>query len=173
MISIADTSFLIAFSSIDRLDVLRAVFPVVAIPTLVRKEVVDQGEGWEEALSLQRAILGGSWLRTISVARSPELDSLYAELRFTGEAEVIAAALDQGGGNTVVLMDEKAGRRAAFARGLAVVGTLGVLRRAKALGVIDAAEPLLRAMVECGGVYFGDGLLAEFLEGIGEHWEPG
>jgi predicted nucleic acid-binding protein len=79
------------------------------------------------------------WLGVYSVAREPDavLERLHA-----GEREAIMLA-EQLGAELIVL-DEKAARRVAAARGLKVTGTLGILREAAARGLIDLPGALAR-----------------------------
>lgn len=58
-----------------------------------------------------------------------------------GEAEGIALALELKA--DLVLMDERLGRRAAQARGLKVIGVIGVLIAAKYAGAIELLRPQL------------------------------
>jgi predicted nucleic acid-binding protein len=59
-----------------------------------------------------------------------------------GEAEVIALA--ERPSVKLVLLDERKARRTARERGLLVVGALGIIDRAAALGMVDLVETLER-----------------------------
>jgi predicted nucleic acid-binding protein len=59
------------------------------------------------------------------------------------------------------------GRRAALAVGVEVTGTLGILGRAKALGVLSSVRPHVEKMV-AGGDWFDPALLARFCGAMGE-----
>ena len=59
----------------------------------------------------------------------------------------------------LLLMDELAGRRTATSLGVRVMGTLGVLLRAKAQQLIPAVSPLLDQLVATG--FYVDDELAE------------
>ena len=52
--------------------------------------------------------------------------------------------------NAVVLIDEKKGRRIAREHGLPVIGTLGVVLRAKQQGLISAVKPLMDLLAATG-----------------------
>ena len=82
-----------------------------------------------------------------------------------GEAAVIelASEIDVH----LVCIDELKGRRAATAAGLRVVGSLGLLGRAKRLGLVDRVGPFIER-ANTNGVYYGDELVKTFLDGIGE-----
>ena len=82
-----------------------------------------------------------------------------------GEAPVIQLALEHR--LTRVCIDELKGRRAALSVGLQVVGSLGLLGRAKTEGLISAARPLVE-QAQQGGVYYDANLIAAFLQSLGE-----
>ena len=66
-----------------------------------------------------------------------------------------------------VLLDEADGRRVAFAAGLAVVGTLGVLILAKRQGMLERVDPEI-ARLHAEGFRIVPGLIAEALRLAGE-----
>ena len=81
-----------------------------------------------------------------------------------GERSAIAAALTLG---AAVLVDEKRGRAVAAQLGLHVLGTLGLLVRARDAGLIDKVRPLAEALLH-GGYHLGRPLVEHTLEAIGE-----
>lgn len=82
-----------------------------------------------------------------------------------GEAAVIELALQRR--IALVAIDEARGRRAASAAGLTVIGSLGLLGRAKAQALIPAVGPYVAAM-RAGGVYLDTALVQRFLMAVGE-----
>ncbi len=82
-----------------------------------------------------------------------------------GEAAVIEVALQLD--ISVVCIDELKGRRAAIALGLNVVGSLGVLGKAKKLGLINSVRPLVEKAQE-SGVYYDEALVERFFREIDE-----
>ena len=161
---VADTSPLIAFSGIGRLDVLRAVFSRVWVPPKVFAEIVTEGVGWFEAAEAQRELGRGDWMRVTDVSHGPLLDSLRLALGESGEAEAICLAV---GRQLPVMLDEVFGRKVAVTAGATVVGSLGVLKKAKFLGTITEAKPFVTAMVQ-NGIYYDDKLIPHFLTDLGE-----
>lgn len=63
-----------------------------------------------------------------------------------GEAEVIALATEWP--DSLVILDEQAGRRVAASLGLRFTGILGVLLRAKKAGYLDRVSPVLAGLRE-------------------------
>jgi uncharacterized protein len=161
---VTNTSPLIAFSAAGCLEILRSVSPRVWAPQAVFHEIVTHGAGWNEAIQAQDELIRGSWIRCAEVGDSQRLRELRDRLGGSGEAEAIVLAAERG---LPVLLDELAGRRAASALGLKVIGSLGILRLAKSAGAIDRIRPVVMRMVGCG-IYFGDELIAQFLEEVGE-----
>jgi len=83
-----------------------------------------------------------------------------------GEAEALALALElQADG---VLVDEKLGRRIAKRNGIATVGTLGVLLRAKAEGHVPAVRPLLERLIQEISFRVSPRVQADVLQRAGE-----
>lgn len=82
-----------------------------------------------------------------------------------GEAEVIQLALEQGIG--LVCIDERKGRQAAVVAGLQVVGSLGLIAKAKVFGLIPAARPLIEKAMR-GGIFYQSALVAPVLAGLKE-----
>jgi len=120
-------------------------------------------------MSLTRAWRGAyvaiapTWLR-VEPLSSPLSPLILASLD-SGEAAVIQLALEQ---NIVrVCLDELKGRRAAAAAGLQVIGSLGMIIRAKTLGLIPEARLLIeKAMSE--GVFYHPNLVQQVLNALGE-----
>jgi predicted nucleic acid-binding protein len=93
------------------------------------------------------------------------LDPLAQATLDVGEAAVIQLALEQG--IEWVCIDERKGRRVALAVGLKVVGSLGLLARAKNVGIIPAVRPIIERLTREGIWYDGE-LVERVLTAIGE-----
>ena len=82
-----------------------------------------------------------------------------------GETQVIVNARLQGADRVVI--DDLEARRCAQAMGLKTIGTLGLVGRAKALGLIDRAAPVVRRL-RASGLYASDDLIQRLLREVGE-----
>jgi predicted nucleic acid-binding protein len=82
--------------------------------------------------------------------KSPIPEMIRATLD-DGEAAVIQLALEQG--ISMVCLDDLRGRRLAKAVGLSVVGVLGLLGKAKTLGLIPALRPYADKLLSVGACY--------------------
>lgn len=165
---VADTSVLVAFSGVGQMALLREITGRIAIPTAVRRELVDDGADWIAAREAQESVARADWITTedlvkeaIPVIGDPKID--------LGEREVISLA---AAWQCTPLIDEKTGRSVAKLIGLKPLGTLGLLRIAKAWGRIERVGPLLESMIRESNLRYGDRLLQKFLADIGERWPP-
>ncbi|MDP1956927.1 MAG: DUF3368 domain-containing protein, partial [Rhodocyclaceae bacterium] len=82
-----------------------------------------------------------------------------------GETAAIALAIEL---RAPVLMDERLGRAVARHHQVPVIGSAGVLLRAKQLGRIDAVRPILDAWRQDIGYFMSDALRAEVLQTMGD-----
>ncbi|MBX3290328.1 MAG: DUF3368 domain-containing protein [Acidobacteria bacterium] len=104
-----------------------------------------------------------TFVEVVSLAEFPsKLTLLNLDL---GEAAVIQAAIELN--IERVCIDEVKGRRAASASGLSVIGSLGLLGRAKQLGLTTEVRPLLQIAQEQGS-YYKAALVEQFLKEMGE-----
>lgn len=155
---VIDTSSLIAFSGIRRLDLLHDCCGTLAIPIGVRFEVVDQGGGWVEALDAQNAIEQAEWLKTFEIPENQELSELRRRFG-NGESECILLAQRF---EVPFIVDDQGARREAERRGLATIGSLGILARCHRRYLIGELAPLINEMRN-NGIRFSDKLVAHVL----------
>jgi len=132
-IVIADASPLIALARVDGLGWLQALFHEVLVTEAVLGEVLTGNFVSSEA-RIENAIAAG-WLRAVPCQTiAPPLPDLDE-----GEAASIRLALELGG-ETLLLIDERAGRAVAQELGLQVAGTAAVIGLAKQKGLIASAR---------------------------------
>ena len=82
-----------------------------------------------------------------------------------GESQVITNARRHGADRVVI--DDMEARRCARAMGLKVIGTLGVVGRAKSVGRVERAAPIIKRLCETS-LYVSEELVQRFLLEIGE-----
>jgi predicted nucleic acid-binding protein len=85
-----------------------------------------------------------------------------------GETAVLAVALERT--PATALLDDAAARTCAKALGIEVMGSLGVVLRAKRNAIIPSAADVLRAL-RIAGLHLDDDVARSALQGIGETWE--
>ena len=142
MIVVSDAGPLIYLGAVGHLDLLRLMFGRVLVPEAVWREVVDMGEGRPGSRETRAA----TWL-IVTPANQEAARQLQGQLDL-GEAEALALAVELDADH--LLIDDQAGRRLAAELGVSIVGSLGILVRAKRLGHIDAVRPVVEAMLELG-----------------------
>ena len=138
---VVNTSPLISLSILESLDILPNLFEKVYMPMAVFHEAVVIGKGKYGCTDIENA----AWLKVVEVTNTDLRDSIALSLD-PGEAEVITLAKELG--ISTVIIDEYAGRRFAKMLGINVVGTLGILLRAKEIGLIQQIKPLLELLVK-------------------------
>src|SRR5262245_5686946 len=124
---VIDTGPLIALAHADALDIAARLPLELLAPDEVAAEL-------EAGRSAGHVAVDASFVRFVSL-QAPLHPVVQASLG-RGEAAVIQLALDQK--VQWVCVDELRGRSAAAAAGLSVTGTLGLLAKAKILGLVGA-----------------------------------
>ena len=82
-----------------------------------------------------------------------------------GEAEAIALAQTVAG--SIVLLDDSQARRVAERFNIPRIGTLGILRRAKKMGLLEKIRPHVEYL-RSNNIYMADNLVAAVLLDVGE-----
>ncbi|MBW4611238.1 MAG: DUF3368 domain-containing protein [Hassallia sp. WJT32-NPBG1] len=125
--TVTNSTCLIGLERIGRLDILPQVFSNVMIPLAVQAEVG----------------LSADWLKVRAVQNIAVVATLKTQVD-DGEAEAIALAMELG--DVLIILDDRNARRIAQQLNLKVIGTVGMLLRAKQKGVIAEIKPLLTAL---------------------------
>lgn len=124
---IVDSACLIGLERIGQLDILPQVFSPILIPPAVAGEVN----------------LNMSWL-TIETPNNQALIVTLKTQLDPGESEAIALAVERP--ETFIILDDLSAREFALQLNLKVIGTVGLLLRAKRQGVVLEIKPLLQAL---------------------------
>jgi uncharacterized protein len=139
---VVDSTCLIGLERIGRLDILQALFDPVIVPPEVAREF---------GASL-------SWLKVAAPANQTLVSALKMLLD-DGEAAAIALASELG---HRIILDDLQARSVGKNLGLRVIGTIGILLKAKRAGIIPQLKPVLDDL-ELNGFYVGDALKKEAL----------
>lgn len=153
----SNTTPFIALCSVDLLHLLPALFGQVNVATSVAQECVEGGKIVVPDLTRL------PWIEVQDAPVSKQLPALFELDR--GERDTLLLAAQQPG--ALVLMDEKLGRNMAEYMGLDVTGTLGILAKAKALGLIPSFVQAATGMRD-QGIYFSEGLISRIATRLGE-----
>jgi predicted nucleic acid-binding protein len=122
---IADSSSLMALANIGEIEVLTKLFTEITVTPEVAREYGHSLPPWIFTRSA-----------SFRSTQRPEIGSLDP-----GEASSIALALDSS--NPLLIIDEKKGRRVAEQLNIEIIGTVGVLIKARIAGMIADPTTLL------------------------------
>jgi predicted nucleic acid-binding protein len=157
---ICDTTLLLYLGRVDQAQLLPALFEAVSIPKQVALEL-DMGRLMRPDTINPRQL---EWVTIAHVSQS-DIDTLPPNRLGIGEQAVIAYA--RSNPNCKVGLDDRQARLLAEQMGLSVIGTIGVLLKAKRANLIPAVRPLLDA-VRLEGFYLSNDLYQEALRLAGE-----
>ena len=161
MIVVADTSVLLNLAFLGQEGLLSALFGSVDVPEAVSREFTrlaatsGRFAGLTFPAMCQITHVNGI---PAPIASDPRLDA--------GESEALALALSIKA--DAVLLDEVAARDCASSLGIPVIGTLGLLVRAKQDGHIPLVVPLLRKLLVEGRFRASPALVHATLKRAGE-----
>ena len=159
-IVVSDTSPIRALNHLGRLELLKALFGEIVVPTAVAVEL--------EQPRPRFAPIAVTPLPFVRV-RTPRDRTAVASLQKTlgpGEAEAIVLAEELHA--DAILIDEAAGRAVALRRGLRPIGVLGTLLRGKERGLIREIAPLLDHLQRELGFFISKKLRDDVLKQAGE-----
>lgn len=154
---VSNSTPLLAFARIEALELLEQIVQHLLIPEAVWREVTH-----DPHRPGADVIRHAAWIEVYPVADVPSELLVLLDL---GEAEVITLA--EVVAATEVVLDERAARAVATARGLNIIGTAGLLVRAKQQQLITAVGPFLERMRN-QGIYYSQQFLQELLRQLGE-----
>lgn len=144
-IIIADTSCLIVLQNIQELSLLQKLFGNIFITEEVKEEF---------------GIYLPEWINVKKVQNEAQKSALSLILD-KGEAISIALCLETN--DSVLIIDERKGRRIAQELDLEISGTLGVILSAKEKNLVDSIEDVLNKL-ENAGFWISPNLKTQILE---------
>ncbi|CAN2049301.1 DUF3368 domain-containing protein [Candidatus Magnetomoraceae bacterium gMMP-13] len=136
---ISNTTPLINFSAIHRLDILQSLFEKIYIPSAVKVELFEKGKYYPSTTELKNV----QFIETMSIHNTMHRDALLTELDI-GEAEAITLALEKKA--EFLLLDEVTGRMMAESYNIPIIGSIGCLVEAKRCNMIPSIKQLLDDM---------------------------
>lgn len=162
MIVVSNTGPLIALAKLGRLDIVQNLFSTVQIPPMVHRELMGRiGEEWAV---IERGLQ--SFVLPVPLPVTPQEAFHALHSVDEGERQAISLAIISGT-ETLLLLDDKAGRTTAKQLGVRVTGTVGLLLLAKERGLITSVREsllLLRAV----GYWLSDDIIATAIKMAGE-----
>jgi len=158
-IAVADSGPLIGLARIGRLELLPRIFSEIIAPTEVWHEVTVKGRGLPGAYEISQV----KWIKI--KGPSAQLVLPLSILVDAGEAQAIALAQTTPG--CIILLDDARARKIAARLNIKQIGTIGLLLRAKRMGLIDKIRPHIEALIE-NGIYIRQQLIDTVLTEAGE-----
>jgi predicted nucleic acid-binding protein len=150
---VINASPLIFLYKIKRLDVLPKIFDTIYIPQAVSREI-ESGNSTEA-----KNLLSSIPHKIIEVTNLTAVLGLLGRLHI-GEVEVIVGAIEKG--ISKVVLDDMYARNKAKQLKLEVTGTLGILLRARELGLIDNINKDIEGLKRAG-MYLSDKIIERVL----------
>ncbi|GAB2768961.1 hypothetical protein GCM10027275_09520 [Rhabdobacter roseus] len=132
IVIISDTSCLISLDKIGQLDLLQKLFQHILTTRAVQVEFGKELPNWIRIQEVQ------------NTSKVQELETILDQ----GEASAIALALETE--SSLLIIDEKKGRKVAQNLNISIIGTLRVVQMAKQKAIIDSTRPLIEALREAG-----------------------
>jgi predicted nucleic acid-binding protein len=150
MIAVSNTTPLRYLIAIEKQHLLGQLFEKVIVPAAVHEELTEA----RTPETVRRCILSlPAWYE---VRKAPENQAAaFPVTLHRGEREAILLA--EMLRPDVILIDEQTGRTIAQSRNLPVSGTLGILERADALGVVKDFPQVLKQL-KASGFFFAESL---------------
>jgi predicted nucleic acid-binding protein len=161
-VRIVNASPLILLARVDCLELLREPpDSELTVPVVVFQEVLA-GEWFDPHVGTIR-LAAGTWLRVAPAA--PHAVGLDPDRLDAGELAVLSLAIENPG--AIVVLDDGAARKEAIRRNIPLLGTAGILLRAKEQDRIATVRPVLDN-VRQAGLYLTERLYRTVLRMAGE-----
>ena len=151
---IGDSSALIALSVVNKLELLEQLYENLYVPQAVFDEVTQVGRPQSDKL------------RRFLQSRVKRVDLNLTKLGL-GLGELEAITLYKKLDAEVLLIDDNRAKKYAMLNGVRVIGSLGVLIKAKEEGYIERVKPLVKEIMK-SEVYISDKLMWKVLDICGE-----
>lgn len=155
---VMNASPLILYARISRLDLIEALAPVLFVP----QKVIDEVRVGLLKDDSARIAVEWAMSRVIPDAKIPV--SVEHWDVGPGESQVITHCIDQ---KRWAVLDDSMARRCAKAHNISVIGSLGIVLRAKQRGAVPKAKPLIYKL-KSAGMYVADELIERCLAAVDE-----
>ncbi|KOR32863.1 hypothetical protein TI05_04615 [Achromatium sp. WMS3] len=155
---VSNTSPLILLGKIGQLELLTALAPSLVVPQVVMTEIA----AGTDIDPCTNAIL--MWAKTRTIEDMAIIDEVIRWDLGAGESQVLSHCY---AGDAVAVLDDGAARACAQSLGISIIGTLGIILRAKKQGIILEARPLIEQLLAVGS-RLDRNLVESVLQQIGE-----
>ena len=153
MNAVINASPLVFLGKLERLHLLNQLFETVYVPVAVIDEIN------KEANAVERFDIKNLIFEELTITNRVAVMGLLGRLHI-GEVETIVGAVEHN--IPLVVLDDNAARNKAKQFGLIVTGTLGVLLKARKMGLIENLEQDIFKLLEVG-LYVSDEIIKRIL----------
>jgi predicted nucleic acid-binding protein len=157
---VLNASPIITLAKVDQLPLVERLASRVLVPDAVAAEILA-GPATDPA----RDVMEKGWGTRVSATSITPL--LLAWGLGAGETAVLAVALDRQ--PCTAALDDASARMCARSLGVPLIGTLGIVVRAKERGLIPSAADIMRTL-RASGLRLDDETIRAALRGVGEGW---
>ena len=147
---IGDSSALITLAIVDKLDILEKLFGTLYIPNAVYKEVTQIEKPFNNKL-------------TVFLEKKVEFVDLKIDKLGLGAGELEAITLYKELNADLLLIDDARAKKYAKINNVKVIGSIGVLIKAKEKGYIKQIKPLLEK-INASDIYLSKHIIDQVLE---------
>ncbi|WP_395741957.1 DUF3368 domain-containing protein [Prosthecobacter sp.] len=158
---ISNTTPLINFAEIGRMDVLEALFGTITIPPAVADELTAKADLFPAA-----ALVPEQGQVSLKAPADRLLVIGFAGRVHAGEAECLALAMEHPG--SFLLLDDLGARELASSNRLLFTGMLGCLVEARRRGILPAVRPLVEELRLKARFWISDALAERVFRDAGE-----
>lgn len=158
---IVNSTPLIALCKIGRLDLLHEIYGRIVVPQAVFDEVTEKDDS-----ACRKIRECPDWITVAQISDRTQRQMYRAKLH-DGEVEVMILAQEPPLADLVII-DDNAAKKTAKYLGLHVTGTLGVLLKAKRMGLIEQIETIIDDLCK-NGFYVDNNVKAMALRQAGEN----
>jgi predicted nucleic acid-binding protein len=151
---VSNTTPIISLLKIGKLQILKDLYETIFIPQEVYNEI-EVGKDKKFYTNLSKI----EWIKIEKIQNSKSLSYFLDLDKGEAEAIVLAAEIEAD----LIIMDEALGRFHAKHAGLKVTGTIGILLKAKQLGLVPELKPLLLEL-RYKAVWLSDNFMQEILK---------
>lgn len=155
---VTNTTPIISLLKLNRLDLLHKIYEKIKIPEAVFNDI-EAGSKKKYYKNIKKF----NWINIVEIQDKKALN-YFLDLDI-GEAEAIVLASEID--TDLLIIDEKLGRYHAKHANLKIIGTLGVLIKAKKLGYINSLKPIIDELSE-KGIWIDNNLKKTILQEVDE-----
>ena len=133
---VCNTTPISNFLHLGRMDILKAIFHELHIPMAVHSEIeahFSDDHQWQKCLD-------ENFIIRAEVQTSPKIKELIIHLHL-GEAEALCLCIENNA--QLLLLDDRDARTIARLNNIPVSGTLGVLMKAKKMGIVESVKDFM------------------------------